>query len=133
VTAAAPVLGVGFDLVEIERIDGMLRRHGAAFLRRILHADEDPARVDRSDGAAHLAGLFAAKEAVMKALGTGMSGAAFSEIRILHSALGAPGVTLDGTAAGTALRRGVTAWQLSITHTRTTAGAVAIALGSPPS
>ncbi len=129
-TAVASITGIGFDLVEIERIEGMLTRHGDAFLRRILHPDEDAGRARRSDGSAHLAGLFAAKEAVMKALGTGLSGAGFSEIRIVHSALGAPAVSLSGTAAETARQRGVAGWHVSITHTRSTAGAVAIAFGA---
>lgn len=123
------IAGVGLDLVEIERIKESLERHGAAFAERILHPEEDAARVRNADGAAHLAGLFAAKEAVMKALGTGMAGAAFQEIAILNRPGGEPYVRLSGRAEETASERGVRDWRISITHSRTMAAAVAIALG----
>jgi len=123
------ILGVGLDLVEIERVAAMLARHGEAFSRRILHPAEDASRLGRRDAATHLAGLFAAKEAVMKALGTGMAGAAFREIAIVKRPSGEPTVQLSGGAAQTAAARGVASWHLSISHSRTTAAAVAIALG----
>jgi len=124
------IAGVGVDLVEVERMRAVLGRHDEAFVRRILHPDEDAARLQRADGATHLAGLFAAKEAVMKALGTGMAGAPFSDIRIAHHDGGQPYVMLSGLAAETAAARGVTSWQVSITHSKTTAAAVAIALSA---
>jgi holo-[acyl-carrier protein] synthase len=122
------ILGVGLDLVEIERVAQSLARHGMAFAERILHADEDAERVSADEGAAHLAGLFAAKEAVMKALGTGMAGAAFKDIAILNRPGGEPYVRLSGRALETASKRGIRDWRLSITHSRTMAAAVAIAL-----
>jgi holo-[acyl-carrier protein] synthase len=121
------IAGVGLDLVEIERVASILARHGKEFLARVLHPDEDRTRLDP----VHVAGLFAAKEAVMKALGTGMAGAAFAEIRIAHTDGGQPYVVLHGRAASRAEELGVTAWQLSITHSRSTAAAVAIAIGRP--
>ena len=122
------ILGVGLDLVEIDRMKESLERHGMAFAERILHPDEDAARVGKGEGAAHLAGLFAAKEAVMKALGTGMAGAAFKEIAILNRPGGEPYVRLSGRALETAGKRGIREWRISITHSRTIAAAVAIAL-----
>ena len=65
----------------------------------------------------------------MKALGTGMAGAAFSEIAIRHTDAGQPYVALDGNAAEKANELSVRSWQLSISHSKQTAGAVAIALG----
>ena len=123
------IVGVGLDLVEIARVEALLDRHGAAFLDRVLHPDESRARIDTANGPTHVAGLFAAKEAVMKALGTGMAGAAFSEIAIRHTDAGQPYVELGGGAAEKASALGVSSWQLSISHSKQTAGAVAIALG----
>jgi holo-[acyl-carrier protein] synthase len=122
------IRGVGLDLVEIDRVAESLKRHGQAFAERILHPDEDAERVRTAEGATHLAGLFAAKEAVMKALGTGMAGAAFKEIAILNRPGGEPYVMLSGRALETADRRGIRGWHVSITHSRTMAAAVAIAL-----
>jgi holo-[acyl-carrier protein] synthase len=123
------ILGLGIDLVEIERVTQSLERHGMAFAERILHPDEDLSRVRTTEGATHLAGLFAAKEAVMKALGTGMAGAAFKDIAVFNRPGGEPYVRLSGRAQETAGKRGIRDWQLSITHSRTMAAAVAIALG----
>ncbi len=122
--------GVGLDLVEVARVATLLERQGDAFLDRILHEAETGARerASRADGPAHIAGIFAAKEAVMKALGTGMAGAAFGEIEIRHHDGGQPFVALHGATGERARQRGIANWQLSITHSRTTAGAVAIAL-----
>ena len=125
------IFGVGLDLIEIERIEGLLKRNGPPFLERILHPREISDRLDKRDGPAHVAGLFAAKEAVMKALGTGMAGAAFAEIEIRHTQAGQPLVELHGETREAARAAGVTSWQLSITHNKTIAAAVAIALGAP--
>jgi len=124
------VVGIGLDLVEIERMADILKRNGGRFLDRVLHADDDRSRFDRGEGPTHLAGLFAAKEAVMKALGTGMAGANFSDIRIRHHDSGQPYVELEGRARKKAEELGVGAWHVSITHSKTTAAAVALALTS---
>jgi len=122
------IRGLGLDLVEISRVAESLERHGPAFAERILHPDEDQSRVTTAEGATHLAGLFAAKEAVMKALGTGMAGAAFKDIAILNRPGGEPYIRLSGRALETANRRAIREWRISITHSRTMAAAVAIAL-----
>ncbi|MHC4134665.1 MAG: holo-ACP synthase [Planctomycetota bacterium] len=122
------IAGVGLDLVEIERIEGLLERHGDGFTRRILHPDEDATRLAHRDGPAHLAGLFAAKEAVMKALGTGMTGAGFTEIGILRQPAGRPYVVLRGGALARAEELGIEEWHISITHSKTSAAAMAVAL-----
>jgi len=125
------VVGVGLDLIEIARVSSILDRQGEAFLDRVLHRDDPRDRAGRRDGAAHVAGLFAAKEAVMKALGTGMSGASFREIRVRHTDRGQPFVELEGATLERARALGVEAWRVSITHSRTAAAAVALALGTP--
>lgn len=122
------IAGVGLDLVEIERIEGLLERHGDAFAKRILHPDEDASRLAHRDGPSHLAGLFAAKEAVMKALGTGMTGAGFTEIGILRRPAGRPFVVLRGGALARATELGIEEWHVSITHSKTSAAALAVAL-----
>jgi len=126
------IVGVGLDLVEIQRVTSVLARQGGAFLDRILGDGEDRERTDRRDAPTHVAGLFAAKEAVMKALGTGMAGASFREIRILHRPSGQPYVELSGATRERARSMGIEGWELSITHSKKTAAAVAIALGSVP-
>ena len=122
------IAGLGLDLVEIDRIAAILEQSGPRFVDRVLHPQEDRSRLDAPTGPAHFAGLFAAKEAVMKALGTGMAGANFADIRILHHDSGQPYVELEGTALARAESMAVSGWQLSITHSKTTAAAVAIAL-----
>ncbi|MHC4932044.1 MAG: holo-ACP synthase [Planctomycetota bacterium] len=122
------IAGVGLDLVEIERVAALLKRHGPEFAERILHPEEDRSRLEKADGATHLAGLFAAKEAVMKALGTGMAGAAFGDIHVRYRSGGQPYPVLQGSARETAQGLGIEVWHLSITHSKTTAAAVAIAL-----
>lgn len=121
------IVGIGIDLVEIERVAGLLERSGTAFVDRVLHEDEDRSRLERNEGPSHFAGLFAAKEAVMKALGTGMAGAAFKDIRIRHTDGGQPTVDLTGATRERADEQGITAWHVSITHSKTSAAAVAIA------
>ena len=121
------IVGVGFDLIEIDRVRGLIDKHGDGFLDRVMHGDESRARLNTPNGPTHLAGLFAAKEAVMKALGTGMAGAAFTEIAIRHTDGGQPYVELHGGAAERAKELEVESWHLSISHSKQTAGAVAIA------
>jgi holo-[acyl-carrier protein] synthase len=123
------IRGVGLDLVEIDRVAESLKRHGQAFAERILHPDEDAERVRTAEGATHLAGLFAAKEAVMKALGVGLWKFAFRDVEVVRARSGAPSLALRGRAEELAGARGVRAWQLSLSHTDATAIAVAIAVG----
>lgn len=80
-----------------------------------------------SDPAERFAARWAAKEAVLKALGIGLS-VPLREIEVVRSDGGVPSVQLYGRAAEIAAARGVDAWQVSLTHTATTAGAVALAL-----
>jgi holo-[acyl-carrier protein] synthase len=125
------VLGVGIDLVEVARIAGLLARHPDRFVDRIC----GPAEVDRSRTALdqHVAGLFAAKEAVMKALGTGWAeGVGFRDVEVVRGPAGAPTVRLHGAAAAHAERLGAQRVHLSITHERGHAAAVAILEGEGP-
>ena len=123
---------VGLDLAEVPRVAAALERWGDRFLARlfepgeILHRRRHPRAF-----AEHVAGRFAAKEAAMKALGTGWRGVAFREIRVARLANGKPALELSGRAADRARRLRVVASELSITHTGTMAAAVVVLLTEP--
>jgi holo-[acyl-carrier protein] synthase len=122
------VVGIGTDLCEVPRIAEALERHGDRFLER-LFLDGEIRRPRSSPAfAEHVAGLFAAKEAAMKALGTGMRGVAFREIAVLRERGAAPRIAFRGRAAGRADALGVKAAHVTITHTRTLASAVVLLL-----
>ena len=107
--------GTGVDLIEIARIRAVLERRGSRFLNRIYTQRER----DYCGGrVAELAVRFAAKEAVMKALGTGMRGIAWREIEILANARGKPVVLLHGRARARANRTGLRDIDISLTHAR---------------
>src|SRR3954447_7231283 len=113
-------LGVGIDLLEIDRLERALERHPRLAERVFTRAERDYAAA-RARPARHLAARFAAKEAVLKALGTGES-FGLGEIEILGRK--PPRVRLSGRAADAAAGRGV---EVSLTHSRDFAAAVAIA------
>jgi len=122
------ILGLGLDLVELARIDAALTRFGERFLTRILTPAERANLPLRP--LARVAGLFAAKEAAVKALGTGFAqGIGFSCLEILPDALGRPTLTLAGPALARAQTLGATSWHVSITHERATAAAVVVMEG----
>jgi len=124
---------LGIDLAEIPRIERALARWGDVFIDRIFREGE--LRRERKHPAAfaqHVAGRFAAKEAAMKALGTGWRGLAFREIVIDREASGKPLLRFEGRAERQAAELGVASAELTITHTETTAAAVVLLLCEPP-
>ncbi len=130
-TAALPgVLGVGTDLVDVERVRQALERQPGLRTRLFTESEWDYAARHR-DPHPHLAARFAAKEAVMKALGRGMSSMGFAEIEVRRDEHGAPRIALHGSAATVAAAAGVAEWHLSMTHTDSLAQAVAVAVGQP--
>jgi len=125
------VIAHGIDLVETDRIRDMYARHGQRFLDRIFTPAEQAYCLDRKRKFDHLAGRFAAKEAVLKVLGTGWrNGIAWTDIEITNSAAGEPAVALTGRCAELAARRGLGRILLSISHIETHGMASAIGLGS---
>ncbi len=115
----------GVDLIEIERIRQAHHRYGSRFLNRIYTAAEQ----SRSRGRAEeLAARFAAKEAVSKALGTGMRGVLWKEIEIVNDRRGKPLVRLHGAAQRRADHLGITDLDISLTHGREQAIAFVVAL-----
>jgi holo-[acyl-carrier protein] synthase len=120
----ALVAGIGIDICEIPRIADAIGRHGERFTARLFHPFEIRRAPSSPAYAEHIAGLFAAKEAAMKALGTGMRGVAFREIAIVREAGGPPRLSLLGRAKSRAGELGVGAAHVSITHGREIAAAV---------
>lgn len=117
----------GIDIVEIERfslINPAIRRR---FINRVFTPAEqiECAGIDE-----HFAGKFAAKEAVSKALGSGIGKVSWQDIVITKDPSGQPTVTLNRTAAQIADALHLTDWSVSITHTRKIAAAVAVAVSS---
>jgi len=117
-------LQCGVDLVEVERLREMVERWGERFLRRIWTERELAYARGRYP---ELAARFAGKEAVSKALGTGLDGLIWREIEILPDRRGKPLVFLHGEARHRAARLGLTTWAVSLTHTRTLACAFVVA------
>ncbi len=122
------VVGLGVDIVEIERIGQALQQHGQRFLDRLLLPVEQDFWANRGSRIETLAGLWAAKEAVAKALGTGFRGFGFTQIIITHDAHGRPLVSLFDGARQIANERQIGEIMISISHSRTCAIAQAIAL-----
>ena len=115
---------VGIDLIEVERLAEGVARHGTRFCDRFFTAREQEQCGGR---ATSLAGRFAVKEAVAKALGTGIGDVGWKEIEILNDERGRPLLTLHGAAARLAAERGLGAWAISLSHTATHAVGVAVA------
>lgn len=116
---------LGIDLTEVPRVTGLLEKWGERFLSRVFAPGElvRARRVPRAF-AEHVAGRFAAKEAAMKALGTGWRGLTFKEIVVSREPSGKPALQFRGRALARARSLGVESAELSITHTATMAAAV---------
>jgi len=116
------ILGMGVDIAEVDRIQAAIERHGETFLKRVY----TPAEREYCEGFRNkyerYAGRFAAKEAAMKALGTGWRrGVRWVDFEVVRELGGRPTVRLDGEAKKIADGMGVTRIALSITHTETQA------------
>ncbi len=129
-------LSSGIDLIEIDRIQKALERHGERFLKRIFtDAELAPLRSKRMTTAeprviaAELAARFAAKEACSKALGTGIGPVSWKEMEILNERSGKPILRLSGRAAQIAGFLGYTTWSVSLTHSKEMASAVVVCAG----
>jgi holo-[acyl-carrier protein] synthase len=122
------MIGVGIDIIEVSRIRAMLRKHNDRFLERVFTPAEQAycTRSVRSDE--HFAARFAAKEAAMKALGTGLSGGIqWIDIEVTHDPNGRPVITLHGEAKAVAERLGISKVLVSLTHIKSAAAACVIA------
>jgi holo-[acyl-carrier protein] synthase len=119
-------LKTGVDLIEIARIREVARRHGRRYLDRIYTPAELAQSHQRPE---YLAGRFAAKEAVAKALGSGIGDVGWKEIEILGDDDDAPVLTLTGEARRRAEDLGLSTWSVSISHSMEQALAFAVAVG----
>ena len=120
------VKGIGIDLTELDRIRDMWLRYGQRFARKIL-TDGELAQLPKKNPVPRLAALFAAKEAAVKALGTGFArGVHFKCIEILHAPSGRPEIRFLGRGLEICEELGVTSAHVSLTHSRDTAAATVV-------
>lgn len=123
------ILGLGTDIVEVDRISRMLADHGSHFLERIYSPEEIAHCMPRREPAPHLAGRWAAKEAVMKVLGTGFTAeVGWTDIEIKTLPSGQPYVQLHGRTHSTAEQLGIGEILITISHTDHYATATAIGI-----
>jgi holo-[acyl-carrier protein] synthase len=116
------IIGIGMDATEIDRIEATIERYGDRFLRRIFTDGEIAYSTRRRNPAPHFAGRFAAKEAAMKALGTGHSqGVLWRDIEVVRAAGGPPRLRFHGGAARRLASLNATSSLLTITHSQTLA------------
>ena len=121
------MIGIGVDLCEVERMRAALER--TPTLRARVFTDEEQAYCDeRRDPTERYAARFAAKEAVLKAMGVGIGACGWREIEVARAESGAPSVLLHGRARQLADERGIQLWRLTMTHTHRLAEAIAVAL-----
>jgi len=127
------IIGHGIDIVETSRIRQLVEEHGQHFLDRCFTPAEQAycARNQRRYYE-HLAGRFAAKEAVLKVLGTGWRGGiAWTDVEVVREASGQPKIVLTGESAKIANELGIAIWHISISHIETHATASAIGSKAP--
>ena len=120
------LLRTGIDLIEIERIERAVQRHGERFLQRVFTPTE---LVEAGNNPASLAARCAAKGAAAKALGTGIGPVSWLDIEVLRACDQPPTLRLSGAAAQRAAELGMTAWAVSLSHTRELAIASVIGSG----
>lgn len=124
------ILGIGTDIIECPRIGKMIEQHGELFLRRVYTDREIRYCQSRKHAIEHFAGRWAAKEAILKAMGSGWSKRiSWTDLEVRNSADGEPKVLVCGGAKDVAVRRGIGNILISISHCRTYATAYALALG----
>ena len=125
--ADAGVVGIGTDLVDIDRFRTVLRRRPSV-AERLFTADERTYAQRAVDPAARLAARFAAKEAALKALGYGLGGMRMADIEVVRDDDGRPDLVLHGEARSRAAGHGVGRWLVSLSHTDHLAQATVVAL-----
>ncbi len=126
------IVGLGTDIVETLRIGRVIERHGEQFLHRVFTDDEIAYCSKRREYLQHYAGRWAAKEAVMKVLGTGFApGVGWKDIEIRTKTSGQPFIQLHGSVRELADQLGIGEVLISVSHCREYATATAIGLGKP--
>ncbi|MGR2740090.1 holo-ACP synthase [Billgrantia sp. Q4P2] len=126
------IIGIGTDIARVARFEAAMARHGERFPERVLGELEREHLAQRSDRAAFLAKRFAAKEAFVKALGTGLRhGMRWGEIQVASDALGRPSLMLSGRAYELATAAGVRVIHLSLSDEAELALAMVVLEGAP--
>ena len=121
------ISGIGIDIIEVGRIEKLMGRTDDRFLRRLFTDREIAYCSQKRFKALHFAARFAAKEACLKAMGTGLSsGIAWKDVEILNDESGKPSVRLQGRARVLAEERGYGAVHVSLTHVKDIAAAVVV-------
>jgi holo-[acyl-carrier protein] synthase len=121
------ILGIGSDLAEVERIRTSIARYGDRFLKRVYTERECAYASSKANSAERFAARFAAKEAGMKAIGTGWrAGVTWKDFEVVNERSGQPTLQLSGVALETAASLGVVRISISLTHTAETAFAVVV-------
>ena len=124
------ILGIGTDITECERIAQMLEKHPESFRQRVFTPTEVAYCGRGRSSVEHFTGRWAAKEAVLKALGTGWTaGITWQDVEVVNEPGGRPVVRLSGGAKTMAESRGISEVQVSISHCRSHAVAFAVAVG----
>jgi holo-[acyl-carrier protein] synthase len=130
--AVMKILGIGTDIVECLRIGRMIEQHGEIFLTRVYTEREIRYCQERKHAIEHFAGRWAAKEAILKCLGSGWRrGLCWTDMEVRNDLAGKPEVLMCGAAKDLAQCLRIADIQLSISHCRAYATAYAIAVGSP--
>ena len=125
------IIGHGVDIVETSRIEQLLGDHPERFLERVFTPGEQADSESNKRQLEHLAARFAAKEAALKALGTGWSqGIGWTDIEVVRADNGKPSLNITGRAAEIAAELGITSWHISLSHISTHAIASVIAEGA---
>jgi len=126
------VIGIGTDIIECSRIRQMLDKHGETFLERVYTPEEIEYSSGRKASDQHYAGRWAAKEAVLKALGTGWAhGIQWTDIEVVNQQGGKPIIVLSGKALEISQEQGIDEMMISISHCKEYATAYATAMGCP--
>lgn len=124
------VIGIGTDIVECLRIANMIEKHEDLFLTRVYTPLEIEYCGTRKSATQHYAGRWAAKEAILKAMGTGWAkGIQWTDLEVQNAMGGAPSVAISGAAADICQSLGISEIKISISHSRLFATAFAIAVG----
>ncbi len=122
------IVGTGVDIIEVERIRRLVGRYGDRFLRRVYHPSETGYCIGQ-ERYGRLAARYAAKEAILKAMGTGLRRSRWHDMEVVRDRLGRPEVRLSGNLAREAAERGIERVVISLSHTREYAVAQALAIG----
>jgi holo-[acyl-carrier protein] synthase len=120
------LISIGTDIIECVRIAQMIEKHGEVFLQRVFTQREILYCSSRKAATQHYAGRWAAKEAVLKVLGTGWAkGILWTDVEVINEVSGAPTIKITGKAADIARDRGIREIMITISHCRAYATAVA--------